>query len=196
MKNLTSTMIATFVLGAGCAQAEPVNYVLDGEHTQILWEVDRFGFTNIMGSFTEIEGALTLDEENPANSSVTAEISLSGLRSDLAQREDIVRGEFWLDAATNPTIRYRSTSVELLEPRDGKQRANVTGVMTLAGTEAPVSMTVTLNKLGADPVTKRKAAGFSAMGAFNRSDYGVAIALGPVGDTVSFRIEALAITEE
>jgi len=65
--------------------------------------------------------------------------------------------------------------------------------MTLKGTSAPLEMIVILNKMSGDPVTKKKAAGFSVRGTFKRADFGVSIALGPVGADVSFQIEALAI---
>jgi len=191
-----ATILAAMCLTSAQALAEPETYELDGAHTHIVWEVDRFGFTRTMGSFTDIAGVLTLDEDAPANSTVTAEITLAGLRSDLRQREDIVRGKFWLKAEAFPIITYRSTKVRLLEPDGDHRRAEVTGLMTLAGVEAPMTMIVRLNKLGHDPVTKRKAAGFSAHGAFKRSDFGVRTALGPVGDEVSFRIEALAIAAD
>jgi len=179
------------------ASAETASYVIDSEHTHIVWRVDRFGFTDTIGTFTEIEGALQLDEDNPASSSVEATIQLSGLRSDLLQREDIVRGPHWLDATAFPSIKFKSNTVVLDQSEDCLgQCALVTGTMTLRGVSAPLSMHVTLNKIGVDPVTKKPAAGFSAKGQFTRSEFGVATAVGPVGDVVSFEIEALAIASE
>jgi len=179
------------------ASAEPARYVIDSEHTHIVWRVDRFGFTDTIGTFTEIAGILLLDEDNPASSSVEATIQLSGLRSDLLQREDIVRGPHWLDAAAFPAIEFQSHEV-VLDKSDDCQRqcAFVTGTMTLKGVSAPLSMYVILNKIGVDPVTKKPAAGFSAKGQFTRSEFGVGTAVGPVGDVVSFEIEALAIASE
>jgi len=190
-------IIAALVL-VGCAtapaKADPEPFILDGQHTHIVWQVDRFGFTNTVGTFTEISGELMLDEETPEASSVTAEIQLSGLRSDLLEREEIVRGAFWLDAESHPTIHFRSTEIELVASEScPKFCAVVNGEMTLKGVSAPLSLKVELNKLGVDPVTKQQAAGFKATGGFKRSDYGVSTAIGPIGDDVSFEVHALAI---
>lgn len=176
------------------AFAAPEAYTLDGEHTHIVWQVERFGFTKTIGTFTEISGELILDDEAPENSSVTAEISVTSVRSDLPQREEIIRGEYWLDAANFPAISFQSSSVELVKSEDCPENcALVHGDMTLKGVSLPLSLTVRLNKAGTDPVTRNKAMGFTATGSFKRSAYGVTTAVGPVGDDVTFQIEALAI---
>lgn len=199
-KNIKAGVIAVGLsLSMACqnASAKPQNYTLDNDHTHIVWQVDRFGFTQTVGTFTDIQGHLILDEDNPQESSVTATLALSGLRSDLQEREDIVRGVHWLDAETFPKITFTSTKVTLSDdPACKTTCAIVTGEMTLKDVTHPLEMQVRLNKIATDPVSKRKAAGFTATGVFKRSDFGVKIALGPVGDDVSFEIQALAVVED
>lgn len=190
------TVIST-MLACQAVSAEPQTFNLDGDHTHIVWQVDRFGFANTVGTFAGIEGKLVLDESNPEQSRVTAKMALSGLRSDLLQREEIVRGKFWLDAASHPLITYSSTSVKLLDGPGCENRcATVVGDLTLKGVTRPVSMHVRLNRIGIDPVSKKKAAGFNATGSFKRSDFGITTAIGPVGDQVSFEIQALAVASD
>jgi len=101
---MTSKIFTRFALSAAVlafgvyqpAQAKSRNFILDNDHTHIIWQVDRFGFTKTVGSFTQISGTVVLDETNPDQSSVEAIISLSGLRSDLQEREDIV-GDWDID---------------------------------------------------------------------------------------------------
>ncbi len=188
---------AVFALGcAGPAIAEPQDYRLDGDHTHIVWEVDRFGFTSTVGTFTDVTGRVVLDEAHPERSSVEVTIALSGLRSDLAEREDIVRGPYWLDAEAHPAIRFTSTSVSVSDSECDGRCLRVTGNMSLKGITAPLSLEVRINKVAPDPVSRRKAAGFSASGAFDRTVFGIDTAVGPIGKTVSFEIEALAIAGE
>lgn len=179
------------------ASADPVVYEIDGAHTHIVWQVDRFGFTDTVGTFTDISGTLLLDEDNPDASSVTAEIALAGLRSDLPEREDIIRGPHWLDADAHPIISFQSTDVGIYSDETcPTQCAVVTGQMTLKGATADLALKVVLNKLGTDPVTRRTAAGFTATGTFDRGQFGIDTAIGPIGQIVSFQIEALAVAEE
>lgn len=189
---LTVLLLSQFFM-AEIIHAAPKEYILDTQHTHILWKVSRFGFSMTAGSFTDISGELILDEENPAKSSVKAIIKVSSVRSDLKEREAVVRGSFWLDAIAFPAINFQSNNVNLIAGIDGKQRAIVSGEMTMKGISAPMQMTVILNKTGKDPVTKRMAAGFSAKGSFSRSMFGVKTAVGPVGDLVEFEIETVAL---
>lgn len=177
--------------------AEPQSFVLDGAHTHIVWKVDRFGFASTVGTFTDISGQLTLDQDAPQASTVTAEIALSGLRSDHSEREDIIRGPYWLAADQYPTVQFRSTDVQLRSGDDCPSRcADVVGEMTLKGVTAPLTLSVTLNKIGTDPVTKAAAAGFVATGSFDRADFGISTAIGPIGSIVTFEIHALAIAAD
>jgi len=188
---LAGTALAVCTL---TGQAEADVYTLDGDHTHIVWQVDRFGFANTVGTFTEIKGSLSFDEASPNDSHVTAEIALSGLRSDLIEREDIVRGAFWLDAKSHPVITFESRSVTFVDDDAcPSQCAVVEGDMVLKGVRRPLRLDVTVNKAGLDPVQRRPAIGFTATGSFQRSDFGIRTALGPIGDEVEFQIEALAI---
>ena len=175
------------------ASATPEAYELDGAHTHIVWKVERFGFTRTVGSFADISGRLILDENDPEASSVKAVIFLKGLRSDHAEREGIIRGPHWLDAQAFPNVTFTSTQVTLLPDNADRKMASVTGDLTLKGMTHPVTMTVTLNKVGTEPSSRKHAMGFSATGQLDRSDFGINTAINFIGDSVSFEIEALAI---
>ncbi len=163
-------------------------YVIDASHTQVFFIVERFGFNNTIGSFTDVKGTLVLDEDNPANSSVNVKIKTNSLWSGHAEREKHVKGKFWLNVEEFPTITFTSTKVIL----DGEKNAKVTGDLTIWGKTQPAVLDVTLNKIGMDRATKKNAAGFSAMTKINRSDYGHTIAAPMVGDEVMIKIEALS----
>jgi len=182
-----------FMFSVAPAFAEPVEYDLDGGHTQVIWSVERFGFTYVFASFTEISGSMILDEEAPEQSSVTAEILTASVLSDLPAREDAIRSPHWLNVEAFPTIQFTSTDVRLLPNDDDKQRAEVSGTLDLHGVSLPITLHVALNAIGTDPVTRRRAAGFSATGSLERMDYGIETASRLVGGSVNFQIEALAI---
>lgn len=169
-------------------------YTIDNDHTHIVWQVDRFGFAKTIGTFADIDGTIAIDRDKLENSHVNARIALAGLRSDMEQREEIVRGPAWLDADAHPIITFQSTSVVLVDDGDcPTQCAQIEGLMTLKGVTAPLSLRVKLNKDGTDPVTKAPAIGFSATGSFSRADYGVTIASQFIGPEVTFQIETLAV---
>ncbi len=164
-------------------------YIIDGGHTHVLFKVERFGLSNTIASFTEISGVLSLDEEHPENSSVKADINIASVRSDNEAREDAVRSPFWFNAEEFPVAHFESSTVTVT----GEGEADVAGNLTLHGVTVPLTLKVTLHSFGTDPVSKRKAVGFSASTMVNRHDFGISIAEGRVGSDVSIKIETLAI---
>jgi polyisoprenoid-binding protein YceI len=189
---MRALIFAAALAAAGAAYAEPVSYTLDPAHTQVAFSIDRFGFNRVLGRFESVTGELVLDEANPANSSVRATIQVASVDSSNDTRDEHLRGERWLNAASHPTIEFRSTGVRLT----GERTAEVTGDLTLLGQTHPVTLNVTLNNIGGPPnAPQRRQAGFSATGSLSRAAWGSTTAQGPnlIGDAVSINIEALAV---
>lgn len=184
--------------GLSCALGAPFmamagdEYVIDPSHSVVQFSVNRFGFASILGQVRDFEGTVSLDEGAPDKSAVSVVLKTGSLESGDATRDEHLKGARWFDAATYPTIEFRSTGVAAVNGNI----ADVAGVLKLHGVEAPVTLHVTLNKLGEDPATRKKAAGFSATARVKRSDFGMTTAAALVGDDVDIRIEALAHLKE
>ncbi len=184
---LAASILAAF---PGLAQAEspPAAYEIDVVHSHVQFSVDRFGFNAIIGEFRDFEGVILLADGSLAGGAATATIRTASLASGDAERDSIVKGEHWLDAARFPTIAFRSTRIAERDPGS----ATITGELTLLGVTRPVLLDVTLNKRGIDPSTKREAVGFTATAALRRSDFGLTTASALIGDDIRIRIEAIA----
>jgi polyisoprenoid-binding protein YceI len=179
-------------LGAPGAALAGEDYVIDPAHSVVQFSVNRFGFASILGQVRDFEGTVSLDEGAPEKSAVAVVLKTASLESGDPTRDEHLKGARWFDAATYPAIEFRSTGVAAV---DGNV-ADVAGVLKLHGVEAPVTLRVTLNKLGEDPATRTKAAGFSATARVKRSDFGMTTAAALIGDDVDIRIEALAHLKE
>jgi len=184
MRTLIS--IAALVMAGTPALAQDA-YDLDPSHTQVVFSVDRFGFTTIFGSFMEAGGTILLDAENPENSSVTAHVETESVFLGHPTRDEHVAGQHWLNAEANPQLTFTSTGVT----RTGESTAEVTGQLTLWGEARDVTFDVTLNQLGTDPATRRQAVGVTITGTINRADWGHQTAAALVGSEIGIRIEAL-----
>ena len=209
---VAALVVAPITISA--AFAEPVNYTLDPRHSQIGFTVDRFGFNNVLGRFDAVTGTVVLDEANPSRSSVHAVVQMANFNSGDSRplaadcpttppaqgtpqrpecsggRDEHLEGTNWLKVAQFPTMEFRSTSVQ---QRDATH-ATVVGNLTMMGQTHPLTLEVTLNKIG--PLPNRpdaRAAGFTATGTLRRSEWGVSIASGRIGEDVRFTIEALAV---
>lgn len=184
-------LAAVLALAAAPALAAPVAYTLDASHTQTTFQVDRFGFTTVLGAFTTASGTIWIDEAAPANSRVEAQVTVDSLYAGDATREAHVKGERWLNAAANPLITFKSTRVVTTGP----DTADVTGDFTLNGVTKSVTLKVKLNKLGKAPGSGKPSAGFTITGSIHRRDFnvGAAVPAGLIGEDVPIRIEALAV---
>lgn len=188
----------SILVGFTCALSAPNmamagdDYVIDPSHSVVQFSVNRFGFAAVLGQVRDFEGTVSLEEGAPDKSAVSVVLKTGSIESGDATRDEHLKGAHWFDAATYPTIEFRSTGVAAVNGNV----ADVAGVLKLHGVEAPVTLHVTLNKLGEDPATRKKAAGFSATARVKRSDFGMTTAAALVGDDVDIRIEALAHLRE
>ncbi len=183
-----SGMLLLLALPAG---AEPERFRLDPVHTQIVFKVNHLGYSHAWGKFRIFEGEFTFDEDDWSQSAVEVTIETRGL--DLANRRwnQEIRGEHFLDVEQFPEMRFVSTKVE----KTGENTGLVTGDLTLLGETHPVTLELTLNKIGKNPLTNKLMAGFSATGELKRSDWGMTYLIPAAGDKVTLFLEAEGIRE-
>jgi polyisoprenoid-binding protein YceI len=191
------TVILTGLLNLalmGCSQtasAAPETYVIDSGHTHVSFTVDRFGFAKTLGVFPTSSGEITIDEDNPQSSTVSAKVATPDVWMGLAKRDEAVRSEFWLNTEKFKEISFVSTSVTPDE--DDAKHAKVSGELTLLGQTKPVVFDVSLNQIGPDrTVGGTKAVGFSMSTIIKRSEFGNETAQKFVGDEVQINIETVA----
>jgi polyisoprenoid-binding protein YceI len=180
------------VMLSGPAFAAAETYNFDPNHTNILWHANHFGFSNPSGHFAIKEGSVTLDEASPANSSVNVTIDVKSLATGIPQFDDHLKAEGFLNADKFPEATFKSTKVEVAE---GGQAAKVLGDLTLHGVTKPVTLDVKLNKIGENPMNKKKSAGFSATTTIKRSDFGIDKYVPAVSDELQIGIEAEAAVQ-
>lgn len=163
------------------------SYTLDASHTAITWHINHFGFSNPSGKFMNVEGAVVLDEKNPADSKVNVTIPVGKVETGVAKLDEHIKGKDFFDVEKFPTATFVSEKVDVT----GNDAAKVQGILTLHGVAKPVTLEVKLNKLG-ENFFKKKTAGFTASTTIKRSDFGITNYLPGLGDEVRIDIESEA----
>ena len=179
---------------ANPARAELREYSFDPAHTTVLFLVDHFGFSSVVGRFGEVEGTLRYDPEQLDASSVEVVVKTASIDTANADRDEHLRSPDFFNAAEFPTMEFRSEGVE----KTGDQSAQVRGSLTLLGTTLPLSLHVTFNKTGPHPRPDKAGvtvAGFSARAALRRSEFGMTGFLPNLGDEVEIWLEIEALHE-
>ena len=89
---------------------------IDPAHTDVQFSAKHMMVTTVRGRFTAVEGTITLDEENPANSTGTFTVDVASLNTGVEQRDGHLRSADFFDADNHPTATFTATTVE---PRGG-----------------------------------------------------------------------------
>lgn len=182
-------LAAALATAAFAAFAAPTTYKIDPTHTDVIAGWSHFGFSNPIAHFGQVDGSITYDPANVAASKVEVTIPLAGLNSHVPAFDEHLRSDDFFDAAKYPTITFKSTSVKA----NGKGKLLVTGDLTIKGITKPVTLKVTINKIGLQPMAQREAAGFAATATLKRSDFGLGKYAPNVSDEVTLSITTEAI---
>ena len=138
---------------------------IDTTHSHVDFSVRHMGFSTVRGRFREFSGFVETDENNrPQRLEVT--IETASIDTGVADRDNHLRSPDFFDAATNPQITFKSTSIT----NKGGNRYEVTGDLDMHGVVKPVTFEVE----AADPINdpyglKRAAASGSAATTPSRS---------------------------
>jgi polyisoprenoid-binding protein YceI len=178
--------LTTLGLLLGLLPVQAETFSLDTTHVSVMYSLDHLGFSISRGVFREVQGQLSIDENQPENARLEVRVNAASIDAFDAGRSNAVRGSNFLEADRFPEMKFVSTKVE----RTGESTAKVTGDLTLHGVTQPVTLNVTLTKKGKHPITGAQRIGFAASGAVKRSDFKIMGFLPMVGDDVTITIDA------
>lgn len=180
---IVCTLLLLFHLPTQAAET----LILDSQHTYVLWRIKHFGFSTQVGKWY-VSGTLTLDKDNPQNSKVNATVQLANMITGIDELDKHLKSELFFDVKQFPTATFVSDKVDVID----KTTAKVHGILTLHGMTKPVTLNVTFNQSGMNPITDQMTYGFSANTTVKRSDFGINALPSALGDEVNIDIEAEA----
>jgi len=163
-------------------------YKLDPHHTSVTFDIDHFKYSRFTMRFDRVAGDIDWKDGGMDKSQVAVTIDAASIDTNVALLDKMVKGTDMLDVERNPQIRFVSTRFE----RTGDARGKLTGDLTIRGVTQPVTLDVTFNGFGRDPLTKADTLGFSADGRFSRSKFGLTTWFPAVGDEIHVVIQTEA----
>ena len=178
---------AALVLAA--APIHAAIYTFEPQHTQGVISWNHLGFANPTAQFNNVAGTLDFDQGDPSRSSVMVTIPLTSMSTGVADLNDDFQSADFFDFAKFPTATFKSTRVER-GAAPGKLK--VIGDLSLHRTVRPVTLDVTLNKVGTNPRNNVPTVGFEAMATLKRSDFGLGLYVPQVSDEIRIHITAEA----
>jgi polyisoprenoid-binding protein YceI len=177
-------------LALASASVFATTYTLEPNYTQGVFRWNHLGFSSPAAQFSQGTGTLEFDPADPVRSSVTVTIPLSTLNTGVPDLDEDFRSTDFFDTARFPSATFKSTRVEKGSMKD---KLKVTGNLSLHGVTKPVTLDVTLVKLGTNPRSSLPTVGFDALTTVKRSDFGLGKYVPQVGDEVEMRIIIQAV---
>ncbi|MGP5203828.1 YceI family protein [Psychrobacter aquimaris] len=171
MKNSAKALLisSALALTTVASAALPSQWQLDNSHTRVGFSVNHLGFSTTMGHFNDVKGVVNYDVKAPSKTNMNFTIATDSIDTNWDARDEHLRKAEFFNVAKYPTMSFKSTSVEFINP----QQAKVTGDFTMLGQTKPLTLDVTLNKIANSPLTKEPVIGFRATGNIDRAAYGM-----------------------
>lgn len=185
---LSLVLAACLTAAAGAPGRAADRFVIDPQHSNIVFLVNHLGYSRMVGQFQEFSGEFNFDHGAPANGSVAVAIQTASVDTDHEKRDEHLRSPDFFNAAEFPEMTFESTALE----KTGDNTGRISGDLTLLGVTKPVTLDVTFNKVAPHPLPQYggvMVAGFSARGTLERSAFGMKTFIPAVGDEIELLIE-------
>jgi polyisoprenoid-binding protein YceI len=188
MKNTLLLLVAIMIFSTATAPvqlAEAQSWNVDKNHSEIGFKVRHF-FTPVRGEFTDYVADINFDPADLDNSSIDVTIQVASVDTDNAKRNGHLQSADFFDAATYPTITFKSSSIK----STGDNEFVASGKLKIKDTETDFDLPFTL--LGTAAMNEKTIASFTANSEINRNEYGVGsgkwVETTVVGDQVAIEI--------
>jgi polyisoprenoid-binding protein YceI len=177
-------------LALAAAPLYATTYTIEPDYTQAVFRWNHLGFSNPAAQLSQGQGTLEFDAADPTHAVVNVTIPLSTLDTGVPALDEHLRSEDFFEVAKFPTASFRSTKVE---QGMGKDRLKVTGDLNLHGVTKPVTLDVTVLKVGSNPRTSLPTVGFEATTTLKRSDFGLGAYVPQVSDEIRLQISSQGV---
>lgn len=138
-----------FALVFGASITNAADYMIDTErgHASIHFKIKNLGFSWLKGRFNEFSGDFSFDPDAPENAWVAVEIDPASVDSNHDERDELLRGDDFLNVEAFPKAKFVSKRVEVTGDKKGK----VYGELTLKGITKELVIDAELVGMGEDP---------------------------------------------
>lgn len=182
----TPLRVVTQTVTADEAQIPLGDYAMDADHWNIIFDVEHLKYSRYVMRFDRAHGTLEWKKGGLEASTVDVSVDAASVDTKVPLLDKMVKGPDMFDAATYPTIHF----VGKRFVRTGANQGQLEGELTIREVTRPVTLAVTFNGYGRNPLTKADTLGFSAHGSFNRAQFGLGTWYPAVGNDVQVRVEA------
>ena len=167
-----------------------MSWIIDPSHTRAEFAVKHLMISTVRGQFTDINGTVDFNEQNPEKSKVDVKIGAASLLTRDEKRDAHLKSPDFFEVEKYPYLIFKSKRVTKIDSLHGK----IVGDLTIRDVTKEVTLDVDYAGQAKTP-WGTTSAGFTATATINRKDWGlnwnVALETGGVlvGDEVKINLE-------
>jgi len=150
------------------SRADATEYMIDPDHSQVIFKVKHMGISTVTGRFDLVEGSYAFDDKDISKSSVETTIQTASINTNKQKRDDHLKSPDFLNVEKNPTITFKSKEVKKGEGED----FTIVGDLTINGVTKQVELDAEYGGKATDPMGNERTA-FTAETGIDRKDYGI-----------------------
>jgi polyisoprenoid-binding protein YceI len=165
-------------------------WAIDSTHSSIDFSIRHMMIAKVKGTFHTFEADIEANPADLTTAKIKFSVELTSIDTRNTDRDNHLRSADFFDVENMPKMTFEAKQIT----STGGEEYEVVGDLTLHGVTRSEKFAVTFEGAGKDPWGNEKV-GFSAVGAINRSDYGLtynaALETGGIliGDEVKITIE-------
>jgi polyisoprenoid-binding protein YceI len=196
---MNSSLKTTFAAVVICLFASEAafsadTFVIDPEHTSVVFGASHMGFSYVYGRFNKVSGGYVLEPDNPEGSQFELSIDAASVDTNNQKRDDHLRSPDFFNVKQFPEVSFQSTGVKVEKGEKGPVY-NITGDLTIHGVTRQV--TLPLQKLGEGPgMGGETRSGFLCLSSLKRSEFGMTNMIPGIGDEVSITISFEGVRQD
>lgn len=173
---LSLVLLAVLISGGFVTNALAATETIDAVHSSVLFRIKHMNTSYAWGRFNDIQGTLDLDAPQPK---LDVTLKVDSIDTANAKRDEHLEGPDFFNAKQFPTITFYSESIKQLD----ETHYQVDGTLTLHGISKPLSVKLERTGSARSPMTG-KITGYATEFKIKRSDFGMKLMIGPLGDEV------------
>jgi len=159
---------AALLATAFAAQAAPVSYNIDPQHTFPSFEADHMGISTWRGKFDRTSGTVTMDRE-AGTGSVDIVVDMNSGDFGLEALNKVAKGKELFEAAKYPKAVFKGT----LEGFTDGAPTRAVGTLEMHGRTNPVTLDIKKFKCIQHPMFKREVCGADIYATIDREQFGM-----------------------
>jgi len=143
-------------------------WTFDPHHSGVHFKVRHLGLTNVRGRFNDVRATLVVGDDL-TSTHISAEIAISSIDTNQADRDAHLLGTDFFSAEAHPTMTFTSTSIR----ETGSDEYEADGELTINGITKAVTLAVEFGGAVTHPGDGKLHAGFVATAQIVRDDFGI-----------------------